>query len=333
MVSADGGRFLFNIFFYNFIFWAGLFTLWLCGEYYRSGEMAKLPSANRKFMIVIVFFVGVVEVQGVTGGGVRAIRRAMDIPRIMANDYESMEGTVTEFFSYLGGNDGGSVEIENLEGKRYKFINVYITSELDLEVSDWVKVDYWKYSRVGDINRINGREYISLMNYDSPLGEVALAYYLLVPLIYVLWNIRLSSFFWRFWGKEDYSICIYDDLFRCGILTVAISALQLTIIFTMALMRKYETGLDWYLGILLVMNYLGMVWTTFFRGNRLVLNKEKFYYWTYKQGMKRIEGEIKEITYAERVKKGVVLYTKGEKMKIWCTSEKHIEALLERIFK
>lgn len=257
-----------------------------------------------------------------TSWAFQPVQRTMDIPSILSRDYLTKEGEVREY-AYADGIVGGRLSIEDAEGKRYRFREIYIPSSL--EKGDWVKVNYWKNSRIGVIIEINGVEYMKLTYRYSAMTKLLIIFLLLAMPFYFFRVFKWKPFFnW----KEDYSICIYHDYFVRGILVVQMMMLQGAVVLTIALMGKYPGFLDWYWGLLVCTNYLGIILLSFFRHKRFVLVKDKFYYCSFKQ---RLEGSLEEIEKVERVGNGVVIYAKEAKMEILCTKEKYLEILMEKI--
>lgn len=145
----------------------------------------------------------------------------MDFPEILSSDYVSVEGTVEKYIHDSGELIGGRLSIEGVDGKSYRFIDIDIPSYL--EKGDWVKVDYWKYSRVGAIVEINGVEHGKLTEYYFELTLLFIVFLLLGIPFYSFRIFKWKPFFNR---KEDYSIFVYQDLFTQTTCVVQIIMLQ-----------------------------------------------------------------------------------------------------------
>lgn len=253
----------------------------------------------------------------------RTFQREMDLPGIISSDYTSVEGIVEKYTHDGGGLIGGRLSIEGIDGKSYRFIDIDIP--LFLEKGDWVKVDYWKYSRVGAIVEINGAECGKLSNHYFGWTIFFIVFLLLAMPLYYFWIFKCKPFFnW----KEDNSIFVYQDLFIKTIFVAQIIMLQGVVVLVISMLGKHSRFLNWYWGLLMCVNYLVLLLLSLLRQKRFVLIKDKFYYCSF---MRRMEGSLGEIEQVQRVHKGMRIHVRGGELEIMCTKEKYVDTLEKKL--
>jgi len=127
---------------------------------------------------------------------------------------------------------------------------------------------------------------------------------------------------------KDYSVYVYHDLFIRAMKMMYLFMLQTAAVLIIAIFGNYRTSWDWYWGLLLLVDYVGIFCLSFLRQKQLVIIKDKFYYCDFR---KRVQGDLSEIERIEKADTGVIIYTKEEKVEIFCTSERYRSVLLEKL--
>ncbi len=323
MINLGSVRFLVNMVLGNMLFVCMLDELDESYGTVRSESVINLIKKGKRKWYLFYTFAGPSLVLIASIWGFMLFQRVMDLPRIGASAYISVGGMVKEYVYDEEAFHGGRLRIEDADGKEYRFRDIYIPPYLEKE--DWVKVNYWKYSRIGEIAEINGVEHGELTyDYSGLILVIMIVLLLSIPMYY------FRIFKWKpfFNWKEDYSIFAYQDLLVRVIFALQVIRLQGAAVLAIAIMGKYPRLLDWYWGILVCANYLGLFFLSLLKQKRFVLIKDKFYYCSFKQ---RLEGSLESIEEVQRGDKGVIICTKEEKMEIMCTKEQYLEALIRKI--
>ena len=127
-------------------------------------------------------------------------------------------------------------------------------------------------------------------------------------------------------GKEEYRDYVYQDgffLFTSGLWWLNSLGMFL-IAGAINDMIHWNVGLA--LGILLIVDYIGMILVAFLQGKEFVMTKKEYRY----QSMKRsLEGRLEEIESVERKEKELVIKVKGEELPLWCTMKSYGDTLYE----
>lgn len=260
----------------------------------------------------------------------RIFPREMDIPGILSMQYKEIEGTVYDYKkereSTTGHADltGGTIDVEDSEtGKVFRFRDVSVPS--DLYIGDSVKMLYLKHYRMGVCVEINGKNYKYYIDNNKPVGIIIIAMLLVSLPFYYFWVFKVKPIFDY---KKDYSIYAYHDLFIKAMKILYLFMLQTAAVLIIAVSGNYKTSWDWYWGFLILVDYVGIIYLSFLRQKQFVIIKDKFYYCDFKG---RVEGSLSEIERGEEADIGMIMYTKEEKMKILCTSERYRNSLLENL--
>ena len=228
----------------------------------------------------------------------------MDLPGIMAGEYRSVEGRVTDYI--YGMEEGGraitgQLTVEDSSGKLYTVLSIHVPGFI--EKGDRVKMDYRKYRTTGVIREINGTAFEEFGKRHWGLFRIITRYLLFSMPVYSFYMLK-----WRYKRdrKNNYSICIYHDSFVRSIWAVGILRLQSVVVMVMAVIGIYGIILEVYWGLLVSGNYLGIVCLSTLRNKKLILKEDKFYYRNFKQ---EVEGKIEEIEFVERRKASVGDYS------------------------
>ena len=260
----------------------------------------------------------------------RTFSREMDIPGILSIQHEEMDGIVCDYQkereSTVGHEDlsGGTMDVEDCEtGKVYRFRDVDVPSDLD--IGDSVKMLYLKHYKMGVCVEINGKTYQYYTYNNKSVGIIIIVLLLTGVPFYYFWVLKVKPFFDY---KKDYSIYVYHDLFIKAMKILYFFMLQTATVLIIAVSGNYKTSWDWYWGLLLLVDYVGIIYLSFLRQKQFVIIKDKFYYCDFK---KRVEGRLNEIERREEADIGIIMYTKEEKMKVLCTSRRYSDSLLEKL--
>lgn len=260
----------------------------------------------------------------------RIFPREMDIPGILSMRNKEMEGTVCNYKeerkSTVGYADltGGTIDVKDSEnGKVYRFRDVSVPSDLD--IGDSVKMLYLKHYKMGVCVEINGKSYKYYVDNNRPIGIIIIVLLLVSVPFYYLWFFKIKPFF-DF--NKDYSIYAYHDIFIKAMKVLYFFMIQAAVVLIIAVLGYYKTSWDWYWGLLLFVNYVGIFCLSFLRQKQFVIMKNKFYYCDFK---KRVEGSLSEIERAEKSDTGMIIYTKEEKMEIFCTLERYKDSMLDKL--
>ncbi|RKJ29997.1 hypothetical protein D7X25_37645, partial [bacterium 1XD42-8] len=140
-----------------------------------------------------------------------AFPKMLDLPGVMAGDYRSMEGIVTDCI--YGREEGGiaitgELSAEDSSGKLYEFTIIHVPRYL--EIGDRVKVDYRKYGKSGVIREINGTAFEEFGKRHWGLFRILTRYLLFSMPVYSFYTLK-----WRYKRdrKKNYSLCVYHDDF------------------------------------------------------------------------------------------------------------------------
>lgn len=260
----------------------------------------------------------------------RIFPREMDIPSILSMRNKEMEGTVCDYKqkrkSTVGHANltGGTIDVKDSKtGKVYKFRDVSVPS--DLYIGDSVKMLYLKYYKMGVCIEINGEKYKYYVDNNKSVGIIIIVMLLVSVPFYYLWVFKIKPFF-DF--NKDYSIYVYYDIFIKAMKVLYLFMIQAAVVLIIAVLGHYRTIWDWYWGVLLFVNYVGIFCLSFLRQKQFVIMKNKFYYCDFK---KRVEGSLNELERAEKLETGMIIYAKEEKMEIFCTLERYMNSLLEKL--
>ncbi|MBD5097153.1 MAG: hypothetical protein HDT40_09210 [Lachnospiraceae bacterium] len=260
----------------------------------------------------------------------RIFPREMDIPGILSMRNKEMEGIVCDYKeerkSTVGHADliGGTIDVKDSEtGKVYRFRDVSVPS--DLSIGDSVKMLYLKHYKMGVCVEINGKSYKYYIDNNKPVGIIIIVLLLISVPLYYLWVFKIKTFF-EF--NKDCAIYTYHNIFIKAMKVLYLFMIQLVAVLIIAVLGHYKTSWDWYWGLLLFVNYVGIFCLSFLRQKQFVIMKNKFYYCDFK---KRVEGSLSEIERAEKSDTGMIIYTKEDKMEIFCTLERYKDSLLEKL--
>lgn len=254
----------------------------------------------------------------------------MDIPGILSMQYKEIEGTVCDYKkereSTVGHADltGGTIDVKDSEtGKVFRFRDVNVPS--NLHTGDSVKMLYLKHYKMGVCIEINGKRYQYYTDNNKSVGIIIIALLLVSIPIYYFWVFKVKPIFDY---MKDYSVYVYHDLFIRAMKMMYLFMLQTAAVLIIAIFGNYRTSWDWYWGLLLLVDYVGIFCLSFLRQKQLVIIKDKFYYCDFR---KRVQGDLSEIERIEKADTGVIIYTKEEKVEIFCTSERYRSVLLEKL--
>ena len=260
----------------------------------------------------------------------RMFSREMDIPGFLSMQYKEIEGTVCDYRkerdSTIGHADlaGGTIDVKDSEtGKVFRIRDVNVSS--DLCIGDSVKMFYLKHYKMGVCVEINGKSNKYYPSNNKPVGIIVIALLLMSIPFYYFWVFKVKP---TFDYKKDYSIYAYHDLFIKAMKILYLFMFQSAVVLIIAISGNYKTSWDWYWGILLLVDYVGIICLSFLRQKQFVIIKDKFYYCDFKG---RVEGDLSEIERSEEADMGIIIYTKEEKMKILCTSERYRDSLLDKL--
>lgn len=250
----------------------------------------------------------------------------MDMPGILSMRHEEMRGIVIDYKIELGKGGKNTVDVEDDKtGKVFRFSYVEIPTKL--QIGDSVKMCYLKHNRTGAIVEINGEK---MEYYVYHFGEYSVGIALIVILLlsmpfYYLWIYKLRSVIGY---KLIFKVYTYHDIYIKAIKILYLFMIQTAVVLIIAVRGDYKTSWDWYWGLLLIVDYAGVLGLSFLRQKQFIIVKDKFYYCNFK---KRVEGDLSEIENVEKTGGGVIIRTKKEEMEVFCTSKRHREALLNKL--
>lgn len=281
-------------------------------------KMLKVDAIFLTFFVIIAIFV------------FRLFPREMDIPGILSMQYKEIEGTVCDYKkereSTVGHADltGGTIDVKDSEtGKIFRFRDVNVPS--NLHTGDSVKMLYLKHYKMGVCIEINGKRYQYYTDNNKSVGIIIIALLLVSIPVYYFWVFKVKPIFDY---MKDYSVYVYHDLFIRAMKMMYLFMLQTAAVLIIAIFGNYKTSWDWYWGLLLLVDYVGIFCLSFLRQKQLVIIKDKFYYCDFR---KRVQGNLSEIERVEKADTGMIIYTKEEKVEIFCTAERYRCALLEKL--
>ena len=278
----------------------------------------KVDAIFLTFFVIIAIFV------------FRLFPREMDIPGILSMQYKEIEGTVCDYKkereSTVGHADltGGTIDVKDSEtGKVFRFRDVNVPS--NLHTGDSVKMLYLKHYKMGACIEINGKRYQYYTDNNKSVGIIIIALLLVSIPIYYFWVFKVKPIFDY---MKDYSVYVYQDLFIRAMKMMYLFMLQTAAVLIIAIFGNYRTSWDWYWGLLLLVDYVGIFCLSFLRQATFVIMDGQYSYYNLK---KTFEGELKDIGSVEMVKGGIILHIKEEELYIRCTQMPYADLLKDKL--
>lgn len=308
----------------NFRFWLNIFAgnyLLFIALYIYKAEYRPIRGKRQKHNVILLALVAIIFMAMNRVGS-----REMDIPGNFSQKYEDKRGIVCDY-KREGGRAlfvGGSLKMYEGRWLR-KFSGIYIPPEL--RRGDRVEIYYLKHRTMGVITKIGEKEFENDI-YEGgryPVGIPLIVLLLLSMPFYYLWVYKVSPVI-------DYrltcAVYTYHDIYIKTMKRVYLSMILTAVVLIIALSGHYETSWDILWGLLLIADYMGVLYLAFLRQKQFIILRDKFFYYNFK---KRVEGNVSEIESVEKTDNGMIVRTKEEEMEIFCTSEKYREKLLEKL--